>query len=209
MYSLMGDKLTIDHISKHAKCSHGIVYHYFRNVDSVVDAIKKSDKYINLKSSLLNVEGENKYYQIKNMLDIYLNLKDEFTNLKSDIEKKQVLIKKGISIQEANKIVKEEKAKRKEENQDIVNRLDRKTIQEYGNKNFIVSASNFASDMTMAILGANGINPIVSNALAQGAKGFAEATASTTNKKDIAVDTISSGAWGAIFNGANNLLGKT
>lgn len=144
----------------------------------------------------------------------YLNLKDEFTNLKSDIEKKQVLIKKGISIQEANKIVKEEKAKRKEENQDIVNRLDRKTIQEYGNKNFIVSASNFASDMTMAILGANGmtnagINPIVSNALAQGAKGFAEATASTTNKKDIAVDTISSGAWGAIFNGANNLLGKT
>ena len=144
----------------------------------------------------------------------YLNLKDEFTNLKSDIEKKQVLIKKGISIQEANKIVKEEKAKRKEENQDIVNRLYRKTIQEYGNKNFIVSASNFASDMTMAILGANGmtnagINPIVSNALAQGAKGFAEATASTTNKKDIAVDTISSGAWGAIFNGANNLLGKT
>ena len=144
----------------------------------------------------------------------YLNLKDEFTNLKSDIEKKQVLIKKGISIQEANKIVKEEKVKRKEENQDIVNRLDRKTIQEYGNKNFIVSASNFASDMTMAILGANGmtnagINPIVSNALAQGAKGFAEATASTTNKKDIAVDTISSGAWGAIFNGANNLLGKT
>ena len=144
----------------------------------------------------------------------YLNLKDEFTNLKSDIEKKQALIKKGISIQEANKIVKEEKVKRKEENQDIVNQLDRKTIQEYGNKNFIVSASNFASDMTMAILGANGmtnagINPIVSNALAQGAKGFAEATASTTNKKDIAVDTISSGAWGAIFNGANNLLGKT
>ena len=144
----------------------------------------------------------------------YLNLKDEFTNLKSDIEKKQVLIKKGISIQEANKIVKEEKVKRKEENQDIVNQLDRETIQEYGNKNFIVSASNFASDMTMAILGANGmtnagINPIVSNALAQGAKGFAEATASTTNKKDIAVDTISSGAWGAIFNGANNLLGKT
>ena len=144
----------------------------------------------------------------------YLNLKDEFTNLKSDIEKKQALIKKGISIQEANKIVKEEKVKRKEENQDIVNQLDRETIQEYGNKNFIVSASNFASDMTMAILGANGmtnagINPIVSNALAQGAKGFAEATASTTNKKDIAVDTISSGAWGAIFNGANNLLGKT
>ena len=57
MYSLMGDKLTIDHISKHAKCSHGIVYHYFRNVDSVVDAIKKGDKYINLKNSLLNVEG--------------------------------------------------------------------------------------------------------------------------------------------------------
>ncbi len=144
----------------------------------------------------------------------YLNLKDEFTNLKSDIEKEQALIKKGISIQEANKIVKEEKVKRKEENQDIVNQLDRKTIQEYGNKNFIVSASNFASDMTMAILGANGmtnagINPIVSNALAQGAKGFAEATASTTNKKDIAVDTISNGAWGAIFNGANNLLGKT
>ena len=144
----------------------------------------------------------------------YLNLKDEFTNLKGDIEKKQALIKKGISIQEANKIVKEEKVKRKEENQNIVNQLDRKTIQEYGNKNFIVSASNFASDMTMAILGANGmtnagINPIVSNALAQGAKGFAEATASTTNKKDIAVDTISSGVWGAIFNGANNLLGKT
>lgn len=53
LYSIYGDKITIDMISNELKCSHGIIYHYFSNVDEIIKKIKTSETYIYFKASLV------------------------------------------------------------------------------------------------------------------------------------------------------------
>src|SRR5574344_2094889 len=42
-FSLYGSKLTIDDVASLAKCSHGIVYHYFKNVDEIQSKLLASN----------------------------------------------------------------------------------------------------------------------------------------------------------------------
>lgn len=76
LYSLYGDKITIDQIADKAKCSHGIVYHYFKNVDEIIAKLLNSKFYIELNKSLnksyANIKAEN---AIKSIVLTLLNLK--------------------------------------------------------------------------------------------------------------------------------------
>ncbi len=53
LYALYGDKITIDQISNKSKCSHGIVYHYFKNVNEIIDSLFKSPELNELKNELM------------------------------------------------------------------------------------------------------------------------------------------------------------
>ena len=55
LFALYGDKVSVDMICEKAKCSHGLLYHYFRDANNVLFNIKKMDSYANLKESLLKV----------------------------------------------------------------------------------------------------------------------------------------------------------
>lgn len=46
------EKVSIDSICKNAKCSHGLIYHYFKNVDEIYSELLKSLTYKSLKEAL-------------------------------------------------------------------------------------------------------------------------------------------------------------
>ena len=55
LFALYNEKVSVDMICEKAKCSHGLLYHYFRDANNVLFNIKKMDDYISLKNSLLNI----------------------------------------------------------------------------------------------------------------------------------------------------------
>ena len=69
----LGQKVTVDSISEKAKCSHGIVYHYFRNTDQILDILLKSSTYVELKEKLFNSEGSS-YEKIEHIISVLLNV---------------------------------------------------------------------------------------------------------------------------------------
>ena len=42
----LGQKVTIDMIADKAKCSHGIVYHYYTNTNQILEKLLKSSTYV-------------------------------------------------------------------------------------------------------------------------------------------------------------------
>lgn len=72
----VGKKVTIDLIADKAKCSHGLVYHYFRNVDEVFNALLKSPFYIELREKLFSFEGSN-YEKIEQILSVLLDVSEK------------------------------------------------------------------------------------------------------------------------------------
>lgn len=75
LYSLYGNKITIDQIAERSKCSHGIVYHYFKNTDEIIDKLLRSDKYIELKKSLIkSYAGVYAKDALKNIMVTLVNL---------------------------------------------------------------------------------------------------------------------------------------
>lgn len=55
LFALYGDKVSVDMICEKAKCSHGLLYHYFRDANNVLLNIKKQASFIELKEQLLHV----------------------------------------------------------------------------------------------------------------------------------------------------------
>ena len=51
----LGQKVTVDLIVEKAKCSHGIVYHYFKNTDQILEKLLKKPIYTELKQNLFNL----------------------------------------------------------------------------------------------------------------------------------------------------------
>ena len=75
LYALNGDKLTIDQIAKKAHCSHGIVYHYFKNVDEISSFILNQKEYKDFKNSLRNNTND-KYQALNSCALKLLDIKD-------------------------------------------------------------------------------------------------------------------------------------
>lgn len=64
LFALYGkDEVSIDLICAKAKCSHGLIYHYFKNVDEVFDAIVKSKPYNSLLEDILKVNEESSSFE--------------------------------------------------------------------------------------------------------------------------------------------------
>ena len=72
------DGVSIDMICQKAKCSHGLVYHYFKNVLQVYDELLKSETYEALNTSLSEIDSSKEAYpQIVNKVDKLLSIIDE------------------------------------------------------------------------------------------------------------------------------------
>ena len=77
----LGQKVTIDMIADKAKCSHGIVYHYYKNVDQILDKLLKSSTNVELRQNLFNIEGSS-YEKIEHIISILLDVsKEKFENV--------------------------------------------------------------------------------------------------------------------------------
>ena len=81
LYALKQDKLTIDDICANCKCSHGIIYRYYKNIDDIVENIYKSQSFVSIKSKMLTQleSGDNPLDKIKNLLGYTLTIYDEKT----------------------------------------------------------------------------------------------------------------------------------
>ena len=69
----LGQKVTADSIAKKAKCSHGIVYHYFKNTDQILEKLLKSSTYVELREKLFNAEGSS-YEKIEQIVAVLLDV---------------------------------------------------------------------------------------------------------------------------------------
>ena len=77
----LGQKVTIDMIADKAKCSHGIVYHYYRNTDQILEKLLKSSTCVELRQLLFNVEGSS-YEKIEHIISTLLDVsKEKFENV--------------------------------------------------------------------------------------------------------------------------------
>lgn len=69
--------VSIDMICNKAKCSHGLVYHYFKNVEQIYRELLASETYLNLlKEFEINLEDE-AYPQIEKIVYKFLSLINE------------------------------------------------------------------------------------------------------------------------------------
>lgn len=77
LFSLYGEKVSIDAICKKAKCSHGIIYHYFKNTDEIFNKLLSSSTYVELNQSLLNPINGSSYEKIEHIISILINVSDK------------------------------------------------------------------------------------------------------------------------------------
>ncbi|HBF68476.1 MAG TPA: hypothetical protein DDW20_04050 [Firmicutes bacterium] len=76
LFSLYGNKVSIDLICSKAKCSHGLIYHYYKNTKDIFDDLLKSDTYNCLASKLI-IDDKNKKAeeQIREIISVLYSLK--------------------------------------------------------------------------------------------------------------------------------------
>lgn len=107
LFSLDKDKVSVDLISQKAKCSHGLVYHYFKNTDAIYEELLTSETYLSLKGSLF-VDDKGKYafevitqimkvlFDLDSIQDIaFANILISETGKKSLLEKLTSLVSRG------------------------------------------------------------------------------------------------------------------
>ena len=78
----LNKKVSIDAICEKAKCSHGIIYHYYRNTDQIIQTLLKSETYTKLCCELLNYNDGSSYEQIEHSMRILLDVSEKkFENI--------------------------------------------------------------------------------------------------------------------------------
>ena len=70
----LNNKVSIDMICEKAKCSHGIVYHYFKNTDQILEKLLKNPTFLDLQAKLNGVKGGSSYEKIEEILSILLDV---------------------------------------------------------------------------------------------------------------------------------------
>ncbi len=77
----LGNKVTIDMIADKAKCSHGIVYHYYKNTEQILEKLLKSSTYVELRQLLFSTQGSS-YEKIEQIVSVLLDVsKDKIDNI--------------------------------------------------------------------------------------------------------------------------------
>lgn len=89
LYSLYGEKITIDQISDKSKCSHGIVYHYFKNVDEIIETVLSNNELTTFKSNLIALLDEN---NLSESIAIFIKRLTSLTNI-NEIAMTHILLK--------------------------------------------------------------------------------------------------------------------
>ena len=77
LFSLYGKKVSIDAISNKAKCSHGIVYHYFKNSDEIYEKLLKSSTYVELNNRLFGIKEGSSYEKIEEIISVLLDVSEQ------------------------------------------------------------------------------------------------------------------------------------
>ena len=70
----LSEKVSVDAICEKAKCSHGIIYHYFRNSEQVLQSLLKRDTYLELKAKLFSDFDGSSYEHIEYIMGILLDV---------------------------------------------------------------------------------------------------------------------------------------
>ena len=73
----LNKKVSIDMICEKAKCSHGIVYHYFKNTDQILEKLLKNPVFLELNDKLFKFEGGSSYEKIEQILTTMLDVSQE------------------------------------------------------------------------------------------------------------------------------------
>ena len=61
-------------ICEKADCSHGIIYHYFRNTDQILEKLLKNPTFLDLQAKLNGIKGGSSYEKIEEILSILLDV---------------------------------------------------------------------------------------------------------------------------------------
>ena len=70
----VSEKVSIDAICEKAKCSHGIVYHYFKNVEQIREKLMNSSTFVEIKHNIFdNLEGSS-YEKIEHIIGEMLDV---------------------------------------------------------------------------------------------------------------------------------------
>lgn len=82
LFVLYGDKVSVDMICEKAKCSHGLLYHYFKDANNVFQTIKKSERFLSLQTTLLDYVDNGSqidaiYQMISNVNSAVLKVKND------------------------------------------------------------------------------------------------------------------------------------
>ena len=73
----LNKKVSIDAICEKAKCSHGIIYHYYRNTDQILDTLLKSATYVDHKNRLFNPDEGSSYEKIEQIISILIDVSEK------------------------------------------------------------------------------------------------------------------------------------
>ena len=107
LFSLDKNKVSVDLISQKAKCSHGLVYHYFKNTDEIYNELLTSETYSSLREKVF-IDDKGRYaYEviteiIRNLYDLdsiqdmaFANLIISESGKKSLLDKLSLLVVRG------------------------------------------------------------------------------------------------------------------
>ena len=78
----LNKKVPINAISEKAKCSHGIVYHYYKNTDQILEALLKSPTYVDLRNKLFFPDDGSSYEKLEQIISILIDVSEsKFENV--------------------------------------------------------------------------------------------------------------------------------
>lgn len=80
LFSLNGQKVSINEICERAKCSHGIVYHYFKNTDEIYQKLLETSTFVELKEKINKVNEGSSYEKLEEIVTILLDVSKDKIN---------------------------------------------------------------------------------------------------------------------------------
>jgi len=73
LFAVYGNKVSIDQISEKAKCSHGLIYHYFLDVNHIYRTITKSEEHTKLIETIFTTKSDVVIDQIYQVICNYVS----------------------------------------------------------------------------------------------------------------------------------------